>query len=138
MPGAARRMYPARTRSLWLGTSASAGSSRRVRRNRDDIRNNTVNLLWVEDPGYRRAPAVRRRLFAAPPPSRLLRVVDDRALYRVAGQWLTNTADDTAPITTRGPAGDRRRRTRPSRPMRPSVGRRPRAPRRSAGLSTLR
>src|SRR5512142_1289885 len=32
MPGAARRMYPARTRRRWLGTSASAGSSRRVRR----------------------------------------------------------------------------------------------------------
>src|SRR5665647_3752639 len=31
-------MYPARTSSLWLGSSASAGSSRRVRRNRVDMR----------------------------------------------------------------------------------------------------
>ena len=31
-------MYPARTSSLWLGTSASAGSSRSVRTNRLDIR----------------------------------------------------------------------------------------------------
>ena len=38
MPGALRRMYPARTSSRWLGTSASAGSSRRVRRNSEDIR----------------------------------------------------------------------------------------------------
>jgi hypothetical protein len=30
-------MYPARTSSWWLGTSASAGSSRRVRTNRFDI-----------------------------------------------------------------------------------------------------
>src|SRR5829696_3836589 len=40
-PGAARRMYPPRATSRWLGTSASAGSSRRVRRNRVDIRNST-------------------------------------------------------------------------------------------------
>src|SRR3954462_14444856 len=38
MPGAARRMYPARTSSLWEATSASAGSSRRVRRNSVDMR----------------------------------------------------------------------------------------------------
>src|SRR5690348_11860769 len=38
MPGATRRMYPARTNSLWLATSASAGSSLSVRTNRDDIR----------------------------------------------------------------------------------------------------
>src|SRR5450759_3513266 len=38
MPGAARRMYPARTRSRWLATSASTGSSRRVRTNKVDIR----------------------------------------------------------------------------------------------------
>src|SRR5450759_4762430 len=38
MPGATRRMYPARTNSRWLGSSASAGSSRRVRRNRVDMR----------------------------------------------------------------------------------------------------
>src|SRR5690349_21240457 len=37
-PGATGRTYPARTSSLWLGTSASAGSSRRVRRNNSDIR----------------------------------------------------------------------------------------------------
>src|SRR5947208_16527916 len=60
MPGAARRMYPARTNSLWLGTSASAGSSRRVRRNRDDIRNNTVTLPWsrIQATGAPRPPAV--------------------------------------------------------------------------------
>ncbi len=37
-PGATGRMYPARISSLWLATSASAGSSRRVRRNSSDIR----------------------------------------------------------------------------------------------------
>src|SRR5512138_1915614 len=35
-------MYPARTSRRWLGTSASAGSSRRVRRNRVDIRSSTA------------------------------------------------------------------------------------------------
>src|SRR3954452_1231484 len=72
MPGAALRMYPARTSSLWLGTSASAGSSRRVRRNRDDIRNNTVNLLWssVQATGAPPPPALAfppRPSRAAPP-----------------------------------------------------------------------
>src|SRR3954466_1501188 len=38
MPGAVRRMYPARTSRRCDGTSASAGSSRRVRRNSCDIR----------------------------------------------------------------------------------------------------
>lgn len=38
MPGAARRMYPARTSQVWLGTSASAGSSLSVRTNSWDIR----------------------------------------------------------------------------------------------------
>src|SRR3954468_7954518 len=47
MPGAARRTYPARTRSLWLATSASAGSSRSVRTNSVDIRSGTV--LGMED-----------------------------------------------------------------------------------------
>src|SRR5674476_1623825 len=37
MPGAARRMEPARTSQRWLGTSASAGSSRNVRTNSCDI-----------------------------------------------------------------------------------------------------
>src|SRR6478752_10268655 len=45
MPGAARRTYPARTSSRWLGTSASAGSSRRVRRNSVDKRVITAGLL---------------------------------------------------------------------------------------------
>ena len=44
MPGATRRTYPARTSRRWLGTSASAGSSRSVRRNSDDIRNSTGTL----------------------------------------------------------------------------------------------
>src|SRR3954468_10536344 len=47
MPGAARRTYPARTRSLWLATSASAGSSRSVRTNRVDIRSGTVSGMEV-------------------------------------------------------------------------------------------
>src|SRR6185312_12034557 len=45
MPGAARRTYPARTSNRWLGTSASAGSSRRVRRNSVDKRVITAGLL---------------------------------------------------------------------------------------------
>ena len=81
MPGAARRMYPARTSRRWLGTSASAGSSRSVRRNRDDIRNNTVNLPWSRiqatgAPGPpavafppRAPPAARARVIAAIPRS---------------------------------------------------------------------
>ena len=50
MPGATRRTYPARTKSRWLGTSASAGSSRNVRRKRVDIRNNTQGSLvgWTQ------------------------------------------------------------------------------------------
>src|SRR3954451_2384320 len=47
-------MYPARTSSRWLGTSASAGSSRRVRRNRVDIRNSTVPIV-----GLRPTTAIR-------------------------------------------------------------------------------
>src|SRR4051794_31490259 len=43
IPGAWRRMYPARTSSLWLRNSASAGSSRRVRRNRRLIRVTTAD-----------------------------------------------------------------------------------------------
>src|SRR6478735_391154 len=51
MPGLTRRMYPARTSSWWLGTSASAGFSRRVRRNRDDMRMATGELLgWMDNP----------------------------------------------------------------------------------------
>src|SRR5919206_1972809 len=38
MPAATLRMYPARTRSRWLSTSASDGSCRRVRRKSRDIR----------------------------------------------------------------------------------------------------
>src|SRR6478609_6177997 len=45
MPGATRLTYPARTSSRWLGTSASAGSSRSVRRKRLDICSNTT--VWV-------------------------------------------------------------------------------------------
>src|SRR3954464_12584129 len=52
-PGAARRMYPPRTSSRWLGTSASAGSSRRVRRNKVDMRS-TTDLQVVEASAYRR------------------------------------------------------------------------------------
>src|SRR6476661_971106 len=44
MPGATRRMYPARTRRRWLGTSASAGSSRSVRRKKVDIRSTRLRL----------------------------------------------------------------------------------------------
>ena len=50
MPGAARRMYPARTSSRWLGTSASAGSSLSVRTNRLDIRKIMGARLTVADP----------------------------------------------------------------------------------------
>ena len=50
-------MYPARTSSWWLGTSASAGFSRRVRRNREDIRMATIRGLsvsgWATRTGYR-------------------------------------------------------------------------------------
>src|SRR5665647_3872003 len=60
MPGAARRMYPARTRSLWLGSSASAGSSRRVRTNRVDIRMSMgVSLLSTPGPPTRRPDRAR-------------------------------------------------------------------------------
>ena len=59
-------MYPARTSSRWLGTSASAGSSRRVRRNRVDIRSSTGRVsqaggeaLPPAGPGRRRASVVR-------------------------------------------------------------------------------
>src|SRR3954453_11680529 len=47
MPGAARRTYPARTRSLWLATSASAGAPRSVRTNSVDIRSGTVSGMEV-------------------------------------------------------------------------------------------
>src|SRR6476469_9030835 len=51
MPGLTRRMYPARTSSWWLGTSASAGFSRRVRRNRDDMRMATESSWgWSDNP----------------------------------------------------------------------------------------
>src|SRR3954453_5950851 len=42
-------MYPARTSSRWLGTSASAGSSRRVRTNRLDIRRIMSRRVRAED-----------------------------------------------------------------------------------------
>src|SRR5579864_2686418 len=38
MPAASWRMYPARTRNLWLATSASAGASRKVGINSADQR----------------------------------------------------------------------------------------------------
>src|SRR3954447_4631444 len=57
MPGAARRIYPARTSKRWLGTSASAGSSRNVRRNRLDIR----RIIWGS-PRKREQSARLRRL----------------------------------------------------------------------------
>jgi hypothetical protein len=38
MPAETRRMYPARTNRRWLSTSASAGSSRNVRKKSCDIR----------------------------------------------------------------------------------------------------
>ena len=55
-PGAARRMYPARTSSLWLVTSASAGSSRRVRTNSVDMRSmpgRVRRVGWLAHPGCR-------------------------------------------------------------------------------------
>src|SRR3982751_4970787 len=40
-------MYPARTSNRWLRTSASAGSSRRVRTNKVDMRN--IRAAYVAD-----------------------------------------------------------------------------------------
>src|SRR5581483_5789990 len=50
-----RRTYPERTSSRWLGTSASAGSSRRVRRNSEDILVNTLASV-ANAPGPTRGP----------------------------------------------------------------------------------
>ncbi len=50
-PGAARRMYPARTSRRWLATSASAGSSRSVRTNRVDIRSSMRASLMARRSG---------------------------------------------------------------------------------------
>ena len=44
IPAAIGRIYPALTRSLWLATEASDGSSLRVRRKRDDIFNIALSL----------------------------------------------------------------------------------------------
>src|SRR6478609_10758835 len=66
MPGATRRTYPARISSLWLGTSASAGSSRRVRRNNSDMRVITADNLTdpVLPPVASLQPAGSRLQFA--------------------------------------------------------------------------
>src|SRR6185312_2662118 len=73
MPGATRRTKPARTSSLWLGTSASAGSSRRVRRNSDDMREITAGLLGGGDgrTDTRGYPPERRASNALTDPARM-------------------------------------------------------------------
>src|SRR5690348_13557312 len=56
MPRATCRIIPARTRSLWLTTSASAGSSRKVGARYDDSR-----LTAAPDTRRRRPPPASRR-----------------------------------------------------------------------------
>src|SRR5919112_3279504 len=65
MPGAARRMYPARISQRWLGTSASAGSSRSVRTNSSDIRVITSGAFRAVE-ATRRASGCRRSPYPGP------------------------------------------------------------------------
>src|SRR5699024_6965341 len=76
MPGAERRRYPARWSSLWLATSASAGSSLRERTNRLDMRRGTGNSSGDGSTTgrtlelYHRTPAHPLPATSAPGPSR--------------------------------------------------------------------
>src|SRR5262245_45658327 len=103
MPGAARRMYPARTSSLWLGTSASAGSSRRVRRNSLDIRNSTAlppqlpGVKPISEPSRWREHGCPRRSVRATMPSVTISPDDGptkrgdfAVLRRITTRWADN------------------------------------------------